>query len=311
MTPQERSQNALAQELAKTLANSLGTLPQHGFAARAVETLVNLSQHFHPPPTLETRHDHFVFVLPEAELALHPDGRLLCRTKDGVATQTNTPEEFLRRLILRDSPVKPTNPTVEIRPYGPFECPIDEVVAEDAHVTVRRTKKREFSVNVNGTSFTVSNDVDKETLTDQGGIIVSNSDDQGDRLALTCNDPHHNDDAPGQVSVVPTNTDQVHLRGVFQVEEIHATSAYLHIEQMSQHDYWMAVGNMSFHFHPDTTNLDDGRERNEVKLTLDPPQDQSTRADRQGQTPSPVRSPEAHKPDGGRHDSTTAQDTRP
>ena len=272
MTPQDRRQGALSQELARRLATSLITLPDPTFANLAVDTLLKLSQRFHPVPRLEARGEHFVFRLPEDELALHRDGRMVCRNRDGTTTEYEDPQDFLRTLIYRDSAVNPSHPAVEIRPYGPFECPIDEVVANRAEVTVKRTKKREFSITAGDVSLTVSNDIEKEITADKGGIIVRNSDDLGDRLALTCSDPHHTDHAPGTVSVV--RKEGHNQREGFQVEEIHATGAYLHIEQMSEHDYWMAVGNMSFHFHPDAPDPDDGRERNEVKLTLNPPQAQ-------------------------------------
>ena len=150
-------------------------------------------------------------------------------------------------------------PFFEVRPFGSWQELIDEIVATNASVSIRRNGRREYLIVVNGHGFRMTNESSGRIDTDAQGNRILNSDDEGPALNFVCSDPDHAPEIEGKVE---TTTDPENHDVIISLE---GENADIHIEQMNDWNYWAGIQAGSYTFLSGDNH--GGREGPELKLT--------------------------------------------
>ena len=176
-------------------------------------------------------------ILPGTEIMVGANGTLVLR-RDGRGDEEynesgNTLYSSDLLEGLRSS--REHEPFFEVRPFGPWLEPIDEIVATKARVSIRRNGRREYLTIVNGHGFRMTNDLSGRIDIDTQGNLTRPGNDEGPALNFICSDPDHEPDMEGKVETV---TDPENPEVIVSLE---AENASVNVEQMAHWCYWAGI----------------------------------------------------------------------
>ena len=272
-TPEEKHLELLERELAR---HALGPRPDQGqdedddhrqgreeAFRRGLEALPRMQSMFGVNPLIDP------VVNPEGEsveLTL-ASGLVATVSKDGEWTARVDGEvrefESLDRLIFDEALRKAISermesvPYLEVRTFGKWSEHLDEIVASRAEVSVRRTGRREFIIQVNDELFRMDT-ADSERWEDaaQGEVSARDTESHGPRMIFLCTEREGYGPAEdaGEVDHYPeretpeTGKGDIDHTGTQKLDGVEARGSHLHIEQMSTRDFWAGIGQGSYSF---------------------------------------------------------------
>ena len=184
-------------------------------------------------------------------------------------------------------------PYLEVRNFGKWGEPLDEIVATQSRVSVRRDGDRRFIISVNEHNFLMSAE----------GCCPGR---QEAKLLFACTDPQHNDatEADGTVDHIPDperpDPEKTDRKDELQyLDGLEGYETSMHLEQMSGQNFWAGMGRGAYSFFleddPDEDEPEGDRERqtrDRVTLTRihpeqDPPRTGRVKMSGEEQQPEP------------------------
>ena len=261
MTPSDKHIAALEAELQRHIV--AGNLGVSGEAVkRAIGLLPKLPYWIEGKSKLKAEGENAVLeILPGMEIVVRAEGGFVLRKDCRKEREYDDPRKLLYGTELWDvlRSARENEPFFEVRPFGPWMEPIDEIVATKARVSIRRRGRREYMIFVNGHGFRMTNDTSEKINAGEQGDLIRASEDDGPRLNFVCSDPDHSPEVEGKVE---TTTDPENHVVIIRLE---GENTYIHIEQMHGRSYWAGIQAGSYHFIPDENH--EGSEIPELKLT--------------------------------------------
>ena len=261
MTPADKHVAALEADLERhIIAGNIGVSAEA--VRKAIALLPKLPGWIAGESKLKVEGDSAVLeIIPGIEIMVRADGTFVLRRDGREAQEYEESRKLLYGSELRKDlrSARENRPFFEVRPFGPWKEPIDEIVAAKARVSIRRNRRREYLIFVNGHGFRMTNDPNEGIGTDEDGNLIRTGNDEGPALNFVCSDPDHAPEMEGKVEITtgPENPEVI--------ISLEAENARIHIEQMSNWTYWAGIQSGSYDF-----LSDEGRgepEGPELKLT--------------------------------------------
>ena len=258
-TPEEKHMEMLERELARhALGEGTGQGSGEAFR-RGLEAMPRIQALFRVDPRIDSAGE-------SAELTLAP-GVIADVTKGGawILRVDEEVREFdsLDRLLFDDEVRRAIAdrveqvPYLEVRAFGKWVENLDEIVATQADVSVKRTGPREFIIQVNEDLFRMDTpDSERGKDAAQGSARVGDPESHGQRMIFLCTDREGYGPAEdaGKVQHYPerntpeTRKEDIDYTDTERLERVEARRSHLHIEQMSTWHFWAGIGQGSYSF---------------------------------------------------------------
>ena len=266
MTPAEKHVAALEAELARHIAEQNESVS--GDAVRvAMDIIRELVCHCDGNPTLRAAGENVVLeLLPGTEMVVRADGTCVLNREGREDLEfvglTEAVHDGGLWQDLREAQKDVSY--FEVRPFGRYLEPIDEIVATKARTSIRRIGRGEYLILVNGQGFRMSNALERYAAQPGQGTRTGLGGWERPTINFVLLDPEHSPrEGTVEIAFDPGNP------GV--IDRLKAEDALIHIEQMNPWEYWVGIGAGSYAFHYGHGNEKEESTGPELSLTRIPP----------------------------------------